>query len=100
MEKLRLDLVKESEATPSEVDDEVYEEIEAPKFVDFSLPDCSRPDDRSWFCSRVGELLPQLFIWIRVFDFVYSVKRSLFPDVCHSSFNFLLVLTRSMVIDV
>ncbi|XP_074577826.1 uncharacterized protein LOC141834363 [Curcuma longa] len=54
MEKLRLDLVKESEATPSEVDDEVYEEIEAPKFVDFSLPDCSRPDDRSWFCSRVG----------------------------------------------
>ncbi|XP_042411790.1 uncharacterized protein LOC122001220 [Zingiber officinale] len=54
MEKLRSDLMKESEATPSEVDDGVYEEIEAPKFVDFSLPDCSRPDDRSWFCSRVG----------------------------------------------
>ncbi|XP_074577437.1 uncharacterized protein LOC141833837 isoform X2 [Curcuma longa] len=54
MEKLRLDLVEESEATTSGVGDEVYEEIEAPRFVDFTVPDCSRQDDRSWFCSRVG----------------------------------------------
>ncbi|KAG6530908.1 hypothetical protein ZIOFF_004673 [Zingiber officinale] len=54
MERLRLDLVKESEVPTSEVGDAVYEEIEAPKFVDFTVPDSSPPDDRSWFCSRVG----------------------------------------------
>ncbi|XP_016558786.2 uncharacterized protein LOC107858569 [Capsicum annuum] len=38
-----------------EEDDEVfYEGIEAPKFVDFSTPDHYRPDDRYWFCLRVG----------------------------------------------
>ncbi|XP_060168024.1 uncharacterized protein LOC132598898 [Lycium barbarum] len=36
-------------------DDEVfYERIEAPKFVDFSTPDHYCPDDRYWFCLRVG----------------------------------------------
>ncbi|XP_019232954.1 PREDICTED: uncharacterized protein LOC109213591 [Nicotiana attenuata] len=36
-------------------DDEVfYERIEAPKFVDFTTPDHYRPDDRYWFCLRVG----------------------------------------------
>ena len=54
MEKLRLDLMKEAEAVCTE-DDELYEEIEAPKFVDFTVPDRFRPDDRSWFCARVGE---------------------------------------------
>ncbi|CAL9041215.1 unnamed protein product [Musa banksii] len=53
MEKLRLDLMKEAEAVCTE-DDELYEEIEAPKFVDFTVPDRFRPDDRSWFCARVG----------------------------------------------
>lgn len=38
-----------------DADDEVfYERIEAPKFVDFSTPDHYRPDDRYWFCLRVG----------------------------------------------
>ncbi|KAF6159712.1 hypothetical protein GIB67_029970 [Kingdonia uniflora] len=38
-----------------EEDDEVYEQIEAPKFVDFTLPDLSLPsDDPSWFCLRIG----------------------------------------------
>ncbi|CAL9778501.1 unnamed protein product [Musa acuminata subsp. burmannicoides] len=53
MEKLRLDLMKEAEAVCTE-DDELYEEIEAPKFVDFTVPDRFHPDDRSWFCARVG----------------------------------------------
>ncbi|GAB4838380.1 hypothetical protein Ancab_027915 [Ancistrocladus abbreviatus] len=35
-------------------EEEFYEEIEAPKFVDFTLPDHYSPDDRYWFCSRVG----------------------------------------------
>ncbi|KAJ4963136.1 hypothetical protein NE237_023075 [Protea cynaroides] len=35
-------------------DDEVYEKIEAPKYVDFTVPDLPFPDDRSWFCLRVG----------------------------------------------
>ncbi|PON83384.1 neurofilament heavy protein [Trema orientale] len=34
--------------------DEFYEKIEAPKFVDFTLPDHYSPDDRYWFCLRVG----------------------------------------------
>ncbi|KAL7157011.1 hypothetical protein ABFS83_02G048400 [Erythranthe nasuta] len=35
-------------------DEEFYEKIEAPKFVDFSMPDHYCPDDRYWFCLRVG----------------------------------------------
>ncbi|KAL7227488.1 hypothetical protein ACSBR1_022361 [Camellia fascicularis] len=35
-------------------DEEFYEKIEAPKFVDFTRPDRPRPDDRYWFCLRVG----------------------------------------------
>ncbi|KAL2928605.1 putative mRNA-capping enzyme [Bienertia sinuspersici] len=34
--------------------EEFYEEIEAPKFVDFTIPNHFSPDDRFWFCSRVG----------------------------------------------
>ncbi|KAL5561106.1 hypothetical protein UlMin_030853 [Ulmus minor] len=34
--------------------EEFYENIEAPKFVDFTVPDQYRPDDRYWFCLRVG----------------------------------------------
>ncbi|KAL2579351.1 hypothetical protein GLYMA_15G061700v4 [Glycine max] len=38
-----------------EVDDDIYENIEAPKFVDLTAPDSRRPDDdRHWFCFRVG----------------------------------------------
>ncbi|OWM70382.1 hypothetical protein CDL15_Pgr027338 [Punica granatum] len=33
--------------------DEFYEDIEAPKFVDFTTPDHYNPNDRYWFCSRV-----------------------------------------------
>ncbi|KAH7518505.1 hypothetical protein FEM48_Zijuj09G0178900 [Ziziphus jujuba var. spinosa] len=33
---------------------EFYEKIEAPKFVDFTLPDQYRPDDGYWFCLRVA----------------------------------------------
>ncbi|KAK8957631.1 hypothetical protein KSP39_PZI000318 [Platanthera zijinensis] len=36
-----------------EEDEEFYERIEAPKFVDFTIPD-RRPDDRAWFCARIG----------------------------------------------
>lgn len=36
-------------------DEEFYEEIEAPKFVDFTASDDPfRPDDCYWFCLRVG----------------------------------------------
>ncbi|KNA11135.1 hypothetical protein SOVF_137620 [Spinacia oleracea] len=34
--------------------EEFYEKIEAPKFVDFTVPNHFCPDDRFWFCSRVG----------------------------------------------
>ncbi|XP_027338107.1 uncharacterized protein LOC113852048 [Abrus precatorius] len=38
-----------------EIDEDFYEKIEAPKFVDFTAPDNRRPDDdRHWFCFRVG----------------------------------------------
>ncbi|KAK9161957.1 hypothetical protein Syun_002859 [Stephania yunnanensis] len=36
-------------------DDDIYEKIEAPKFVDFTRPDPPLLDqDRSWFCVRIG----------------------------------------------
>ncbi|XP_043714450.1 uncharacterized protein LOC122662800 [Telopea speciosissima] len=35
-------------------DEEFYEKIEAPKYVDFTVPHPPLPDDRSWFCLRVG----------------------------------------------
>ncbi|CAI9765414.1 unnamed protein product [Fraxinus pennsylvanica] len=35
-------------------DEQFYEKIEAPKFVDFTAPDHYCPDDRYWFCLRVG----------------------------------------------
>ncbi|CAI9286998.1 unnamed protein product [Lactuca saligna] len=37
-----------------EDDEEFYERIEAPKFIDFTKPYPFRTDDRYWFCSRVG----------------------------------------------
>ncbi|KAL6494623.1 hypothetical protein OROGR_031423 [Orobanche gracilis] len=37
-----------------EGDEEFYEKIEAPKFVDFTVPDHYCPDDHYWFCLRVG----------------------------------------------
>ncbi|XP_021717186.1 triadin-like [Chenopodium quinoa] len=49
-EKFQLTSSMEREA---EVE-EFYEEIEAPKFVDFTLPNHFSPDDCFWFCSRVG----------------------------------------------
>ncbi|KAF4382023.1 hypothetical protein G4B88_006655 [Cannabis sativa] len=34
--------------------DDFYEKIEAPKFVDFTIPEQCCPDDRYWFCLRFG----------------------------------------------
>ncbi|XP_010691507.2 uncharacterized protein LOC104904812 [Beta vulgaris subsp. vulgaris] len=43
-----------SSSIEEEVIEEFYEKIEAPKFVDFTLPNHFCPDDCYWFCSRVG----------------------------------------------
>ncbi|XP_023529876.1 uncharacterized protein LOC111792597 [Cucurbita pepo subsp. pepo] len=43
--------VKSTTDNPGE---DFYEMIEAPKFVDFTVSDHFIPDDRYWFCSRVG----------------------------------------------
>jgi len=44
------------------VDEDFYENIEAPKFVDLTVPDSRRPgDDRHWFCLRVGSLTSHFF---------------------------------------
>lgn len=49
-----------------EYDDAVfYEDIQAPKFVDLTVPDAARPDDDpAWFCVRVGKRssTPQVFL--------------------------------------
>jgi len=47
-------------------EEDFYETIEAPKFVDLTAPD-HRPegDDRYWFCSRVGQnLIQSLYIFL------------------------------------
>ncbi|KAM7479071.1 hypothetical protein LguiA_027284 [Lonicera macranthoides] len=49
-----IDEEEEEYGSNIEEDEEFYEKIEAPKFVDLTLPDPYRPDDRYWFCSRVG----------------------------------------------
>ncbi|KAL0384358.1 UNVERIFIED_CONTAM: hypothetical protein Sradi_2830100 [Sesamum radiatum] len=48
------DSISSSNAGGEGGDEEFYEKIEAPKFVDFTVPDHFRPDDRYWFCHRVG----------------------------------------------
>ena len=41
-----------------EIDDEFYEKIEAPKFVDFTTPEIRRSnEDHYWFCLRVGNFI-------------------------------------------
>ncbi|KAH9611663.1 hypothetical protein KSS87_018623 [Heliosperma pusillum] len=42
------------EEEDARADHEFYETIEAPKFVDFTRPNHFCPDDRYWFCSRLG----------------------------------------------
>ncbi|XP_058771680.1 uncharacterized protein LOC131645041 [Vicia villosa] len=47
-----LPIIEEEEL---EIDDDFYEKIEAPKFVDLTKPDKRHPDDdRHWFCARFG----------------------------------------------
>ncbi|KAL8097348.1 uncharacterized protein LOC141684020 isoform X2 [Apium graveolens] len=47
--------VQQKEQVEELNDEEFYEEIEAPKFVDFTASgDPFRPDDCYWFCLRVG----------------------------------------------
>ena len=50
-------------------EEEFYEKIEAPKFVDFTKPDLPRPDDRYWFCLRVGQFfLLHFLVLLRFFS--------------------------------
>ncbi|KAL6517549.1 hypothetical protein OROMI_033250 [Orobanche minor] len=48
------DLFRSWKTEACEGDEEFYEEIEAPKFVDFTVPNHYCPDDHYWFCLRVG----------------------------------------------
>jgi len=53
-EKIKIQLQLASSMEDGFREEEFYEQIEAPKFVDFTIPDHYSPDDRYWFCSRVG----------------------------------------------
>ncbi|THG04914.1 uncharacterized protein LOC114289912 isoform X2 [Camellia sinensis] len=55
-EKPHLSIINiEEDGGGGEEEDELYEKIEAPKFVDFTASsDPYPPDDRYWFCLRVG----------------------------------------------
>ncbi|KAK1414580.1 hypothetical protein QVD17_30327 [Tagetes erecta] len=46
--------VRMEDENKNDDEEEFYEKIEAPKFVDFTKPFTVRTDDRYWFCSRVG----------------------------------------------
>ncbi|KAF7127607.1 hypothetical protein RHSIM_Rhsim11G0146600 [Rhododendron simsii] len=60
-------------------EEEFYEKIEAPKFVDFTAPDPYRPDDRYWFCLRVA-LFPEYCLARSVrFDLGQGSQKSLHP---------------------
>ncbi|XP_019172997.1 PREDICTED: AT-rich interactive domain-containing protein 4B [Ipomoea nil] len=65
-------------------DEEFYERIEAPKFVDFTAPDHFRPDDHYWFCLRVGceEKHEEEMDSERIYkDFVLRVMAARSPNV-------------------
>ncbi|XP_052192173.1 uncharacterized protein LOC127801270 isoform X2 [Diospyros lotus] len=47
-------IIDKQEVGGGEEEEEFYEKIEAPKFVDFTDPNPYRPDDKYWFCLRVG----------------------------------------------
>ncbi|KAI7745986.1 hypothetical protein M8C21_026850 [Ambrosia artemisiifolia] len=50
-----MEVNKEQVMKEEDEDEELYEKIEAPKFVDFTkLHTLRTDDDRYWFCSRVG----------------------------------------------
>ncbi|CAL5377573.1 unnamed protein product [Camellia sinensis] len=55
-EKPQLSIINiEEDGGGGEEEEELYEKIEAPKFVDFTASsDPYPPDDRYWFCLRVG----------------------------------------------
>ncbi|KAF8406171.1 hypothetical protein HHK36_008251 [Tetracentron sinense] len=77
--------------------DEFYEEIEAPKFVDFSVPDLSLPDDKSWFCLRVVVGIDDL----RFIKFVLALgcdqkhEEEMDPDAIYKSFVLRVMAARS-----
>ncbi|KAK1269985.1 hypothetical protein QJS04_geneDACA022090 [Acorus gramineus] len=55
MERIMKDLREGRRRTAmDDKEDRVYEDIDAPKFVDFTVPDRAPPDDGSWFCVRIG----------------------------------------------
>ncbi|KAK1293189.1 hypothetical protein QJS10_CPB17g02624 [Acorus calamus] len=55
MERIMKDLREGRRRTAmDDEEDRVYEDIDAPKFVDFTVPDKAPPDDGSWFCVRIG----------------------------------------------
>ncbi|KAL7206203.1 hypothetical protein ACSBR2_019001 [Camellia fascicularis] len=53
-EKPQLSIINIEEDGGGGEEEELYEKIEAPKFVDFTASDPYTPDDRYWFCLRVG----------------------------------------------
>ncbi|KAF9601491.1 hypothetical protein IFM89_020258 [Coptis chinensis] len=78
-------------------DDEVYEKIEAPKYVDLTRPDhFLLPDDRSWFCSRIGESQSSMS-----FFFICRLLRcdqnheDVDPDALYKSFVLRVMAARS-----
>lgn len=51
---LSLGMEDQPDQLPQINGEDFYEKIEAPKFVDFTVPDRCPPNDRYWFCLRVG----------------------------------------------
>ncbi|KAI5576826.1 hypothetical protein BDE02_09G071400 [Populus trichocarpa] len=50
-----MEMEEESQCSKINGEEDFYEKIEAPKFVDLNAPDQYHPgDDRYWFCLRVG----------------------------------------------
>jgi hypothetical protein len=43
-----------TESTIINEDEEFYENLEAPMFVDFTAQDLAQHDDGSWFCGKIG----------------------------------------------
>lgn len=88
--------VKSLQINGEETGDEFYEKIEAPKFVDFTVPDRHRPDDRYWFCLRVGSCTLKHFNYsftLRSFQITLNKGSGLLRLICLAFASVFLRLT-------
>jgi hypothetical protein len=77
-----MEMEEESQCSKINGEEDFYEKIEAPKFVDLNAPDQYHPgDDRYWFCLRVGNFVNYCYMFVSVFQY-YLKSEALSMPCC------------------